>query len=103
MLVKQQPNKTKGDTNMTQTSFKTIIEHTEVVNNKEFRVMVTQRQPQNTFTVGVREYARTPQYTGYSKGNGVTIPAPDEQTAIILASTIANSLKQTGNMFGLEV
>lgn len=83
-----------------QQPFVTISEQTTIINGKEFRTTVTHNTTKNSFTVGVREYTRSEKYTGYSKFNGVTLPAPDQNTAQILANTIAHSMNQTGNLWG---
>ena len=83
-----------------QQEFVTILERTVNLNGKEFRISVTHNKTKDTFTVGVREYTRTDKYTGYSKFNGVTLPAPDQQTAQILAHTIAQGMEQSGFQWG---
>lgn len=87
-------------TNQKPSNFNTISESAVTVNGKEFRITATHNTQRNLYSVGIREYQRSERYTGYSKFNGVTIPAPDLQTAQMLANTFTQAIRQTGNIFG---
>lgn len=81
------------------TPFVTIAEHPTKINGKEYRITINHNVQKGTYSVGIREYLTTARYTGYSSRNGVSLPAPDFQSAQMLASTFLHSLNQMGNIW----
>lgn len=77
---------------MSNQTFNTLVEQTVNLRNKEFRISATENTNNGTFLVGVREYSRTETYTGYSKFNGVSLPAPTKEVALALVATFAQQL-----------
>lgn len=73
-------------------AFNTIKEEAVTVGGKEFRITVTHITDKGSYIVGMREFTRTEKYTGYSKFNGVSIPAADLESAHTLARTFHSSL-----------
>lgn len=87
---------------MANVNFVTKVEHVVELENREFRVVVTHLENKNKYIVGIREYIRSENYEGYSGRNGVSIPAPDLETAKMLAYSIAKAMEQTGAMYSSE-